>query len=257
MLKILRLKPALSMLLGLTLASSVAAQSQDAAGNQLDPQAVQRLKTSMDYLANLQQFAFDTESTIEAVMDSGQKIQFGNAISAVVKRPNKMRVSRMGELLNQVFYYNGNSLTLHNPDDGFYATLAAPDTLEAMLDFARDSLDIVAPAGDFIYSNNFEILMEGVQSGFIVGPAEITGEICDHLAFSSGATSWQIWIQRGDHPLPRKLVITSNDVLSAPQFALTLDAWDLEPDTANEMFEFEAPENDVAIEFITLDSSSN
>ncbi len=256
MVKNLRSRPVLSLMLGFVLVTPLICQAQ-AKNSELDSRAVERLKTSMDYLAELQQFAFDSESTIEAVMDSGQKIQFDNAISAVVKRPNKLRVARSGELINQVFYYDGSHLTLHNPDSGVYATLPAPDTLEAMLDFAREKLDIVAPAGDFIYSNNFEILMDGVQSGFVVGPAEIGGVVCDHLAFSAGETDWQIWIQRGAYPLPRKLVITSNDVLSAPQFTLTLNGWDLKPNTATELFEFEAPDSAVAIEFITLENTSN
>jgi len=69
----------------------------------------------------------------------------------VVERPNKLRAARTGDLVDQVFYYDGESLTLHDPHDNYYAMIAAPGTLEAMLDFAREKLDVVAPAGDLLY----------------------------------------------------------------------------------------------------------
>ncbi|HYO28597.1 MAG TPA: DUF2092 domain-containing protein, partial [Azonexus sp.] len=55
------------------------------------------------------------------------------------------------------------------PGEKYFATVPAPATLEQMLDFARTTLDIVAPAGDLLYANAFEILMDNVTSGFVVG----------------------------------------------------------------------------------------
>jgi hypothetical protein len=52
-----------------------------------------------------------------------------------------------------------------------------------MLDFARTRLDIVAPAGDMVYRNAYDILTDGVTGGVVVGKAVIEGVPCDHLAF--------------------------------------------------------------------------
>ena len=76
-----------------------------------------------------------------------------------------------------------------------------------MLDFARTTLDIVAPAGDLLYANAYEILMDNVTSGFVVGKSVIEGVRCDHLAFRGANVDWQIWIREGSKPLPCKLVI--------------------------------------------------
>ena len=160
----------------------------------VDAQARQLLEASTRYLANQKRFTVDTLSTIEVVLHSGQKIQFDHSVSLAVQRPNKLRAERIGDLIDQQFYYDGKSLTLHNPDDNYYATLPAPQTVEGMLDFARESLDIVAPAGDLIYRNASEILLEDVTSGFVVGKSVVNGVRCDHLAFSDGHTDWQIWV---------------------------------------------------------------
>lgn len=135
----------------------------------IDPQAEKLLQAATTYLANQKQFSVETRSTIEAVLTSGQKLQFDHAATHSVRRPDKLRAERHDDLVDQIFYYDGKSLTLHNPADKYYATLPAPSTLEEMLDFARESLDIVAPAGDLLYTDAFEILMKDVISGFVVG----------------------------------------------------------------------------------------
>ena len=223
----------------------------------VEPESAKLLKKATDYLASLQQFALVTDSTIEVVLGTGQKIQFDNATAITVKRPNQLHAVRLGDLVDQEFFYDGKSLTLHDIDAGFYATVEAPETLEGMLDFARDSLDIVAPAGDFVYSNAYEILMEGVQSGMWVGTSAVQGVLCDHLAFSKPGTDFQVWIAQGKQPLPMKLVITSRDLLNAPQFTVQIREWDLKPEAASDKFVFVKPDDARPIPFVILESTEN
>lgn len=225
----------------------------------LDPTAVARLQASMDYVSKLQNFSLLSTSTIEVVLEDGQKLQFDNAIKATVQRPNKFHAVRLGDLVDQEFFYDGQTLTLQDSTAGFHATVDAPDTLEGMLDFARDSLDIVAPAGDLIYSDAFEKLMDGVTSAMNLGPAYVEGQICDHLAFSAPEhqTDWQIWVQRGEKPLPCRIVITSREILNAPQFAVHIREWDLDPDSPKQLFEFNEQDSSTEIEFILVNASDS
>jgi hypothetical protein len=221
----------------------------------IDPQAEKLLLAATSFVAAQKQFSVDTRSTIEVVLATGQKLQFAHAASLSVLRPNRMRAERRGDLVDQVFLYNGKSLTLFNPKEGFYATVAAPATLEEMLDFARQSLDIVAPAGDLLYKNAFEILMQDVKSGFVVGKSAIDGVPCDHLAFRAAEVDWQIWIQEGKQPLPRKLVITSTDVVGTPQFAVVMTNWNLEPKFSDGTFTFTPPKGARKVDFLPLGPS--
>jgi len=239
-----------SVLVAAGLAGLPAAALAQAPG--IDPQAQAIVKKSTDYLAGLKQFSVDTQSTIEVVLQSGQKLQFDNGASASVQRPNKLVARRKGDLVNQVFYYNGKTLSLYNPDDKYYATVAAPDTVEAMLDYARESLDVIVPAGDLLYRNAFEILMGDVRSGFVVGKAVVAGVRCDHLAFRNADVDWQIWIQEGAKPLPRKFVITSTQVAGAPQFAVVMTSWDTAPKLAEAMFAFAPSKDAKKIDFLPL-----
>ena len=108
------------------------------------------------------------------------------------------------------------------------------------------------PAGDLISADGFDILMDGVHTAFFVGASEVAGVACDHLAFSAPGTDFQIWIQRGDRPLIRKFVITSRDVVSAPQFSILFDYWDQTPDLNEALFHFEPPEDAMVIDFMAL-----
>jgi hypothetical protein len=221
----------------------------------IDPQAEKLLRASTDFLAGLKRFSIDTRSTLEVVLVSGQKIQFDNVTRVSVQRPNKLRAERRGGWIDQVFYYDGQSFIRYHPGEKVYATIAAPGTLEEMLDFARTKLDLVAPASDLIYKNAYEILTEGATNGFIVGKGMVEGVRCDHLAFRAPHVDLQIWIQEGRRPLPRKMVITTKDVDHAPQFTVVMKQWNLAPKFTGSVFRFQPPKGVQRVEFVPVDSS--
>ena len=218
----------------------------------VDPDATRMLKRMTDYVGKLPRFSVDTAATLEVVLYSGQKIQFTSASRTALQRPDKLRSERIGDVLSQLFYYDGRYFTIYNPQDGYYATVAAPDTIDAMVDFARDKLDVVAPATDLVTLDAYERLMDGVTQGFWVGKSAIGGVRCDHLAFRSGVIDWQIWIEDGEQPLPRKLVITSLDVAQVPQFEVVMSNWSLEPATPTGFFDFTPPPGARAVEFLPV-----
>jgi hypothetical protein len=239
------------LLLGVAVAvlgsTSLAAHAQPAG---IDPEAQRLLKASTDFVASQQKFSAETRNTLEIVLLSGQKIEFNHTARVAAQRPNKLRAERSGDLVEQLFVYDGKSLTMINPGENVFAQVAAPETLEKMLDFARDTLDIVAPAGDLIYTNAYDILTDGVTDGFVVGKAVIEGVRCDHLAFRAPHVDLQIWIQDDAQPLPRKLVITTRDLVNAPQFAVTITAWELDPTFDAQTFSFAPSDGATQVDFL-------
>ena len=216
----------------------------------IHPEARRLLKASTDFLASQQRFSVETRNTLEVVLKSGQKIEFNHAARLSMQRPNKLRAERSGDLVEQLFVFDGKTLTLYNPKDKAFAQVAAPDTLEAMLEFARTKLDIVAPAGDLLDKNAYAILMDGVTDGFVVGKAVIEGVRCDHLAFRAPHVDMQIWLQEGAQPLPRRLVITTRDLPNAPQFAVTMTKWNLKPSFGAQSFSFTPPAGAKRVDFL-------
>jgi hypothetical protein len=92
--------------------------------------------------------------------------------------------------------------------------------------------------------------MQDVTSGFVVGKGVVDGVRCDHLAFRAPHVDWQIWIEEGNRPLVRKLVITTRDKLNAPQFTVVAKNWNLEPEFTAATFSFVPPQCPQRIEFV-------
>jgi hypothetical protein len=65
----------------------------------------------------------------------------------------------------------------------------------------------------------------------------IDGVPTDHFVLREGDIDWQIWIQKGEQPLPRKLVITDRSDPAAPTYSAVLD-WNLSPTFAADDFAF-------------------
>jgi hypothetical protein len=218
----------------------------------VDPQADKLLRRMSDYLAGRQQFSLKAESTLEAVLTSGQKLQYDSPATLMVSRPNKLRAHRKGDLANQEFFYDGKTLTLYNPRENLYATTAAPATLDETLDFAREKLDILAPAAELLYKNAAEKMLKEASAGFVVGQSIVAGVKCSHLAFRGAEVDWQIWIEDGDKPLPRKFMITTKQVSGAPQFTVLIRSWDVATKLSNQEFTFTPPKGAKKIEFLKL-----
>ena len=222
----------------------------------IDPQAEKLLRRMSDYLAGRQQFTLKAESTLEVVLTSGQKLQYDSPATLMVSRPNKLHAHRKGDISNQEFFYDGKTLTLYNPRENLYATTAAPATLDETLDFAREKLDVVAPAAELLYKNAAEKMLKEATSGFVVGPSVVGGVKCTHLAFRGAEVDWQIWIEDGDKPLARKFILTSKKVSGEPQFTVIIRNWDVAAKLTNQEFNFTPPKGAKKIEFLKLSAET-
>ncbi len=228
-----------------TIASEVRAQD---AG--VEPEATRILKRMTDYVGGLERFSLDAENMFDDVLESGQKIQYDFMARISIQRPNKLRAERVGDILNQLLVYDGETLTIFNREDSYYAVADAPANIDDLLVFARDQLDIVPPSSDIVFTNAFDLLTANITSGVVVGKSMIGGVKCDHLAFRSPAVDWQIWIADGEEPLPRKYVLTTMDDPAHPQYIILMSNWNVAPEADDASFRFSAPEGAKKIDFI-------
>jgi len=218
----------------------------------VDPQADTVLRAMTSYVSGLKQFSAQTETTLEVVTTDGQKIQITAPSSITVSRPDKLYAERQGDIVNQKFFYDGKSLTLYNPDTKYYASVPAPGNLDAMIEFARTKLDVIAPGTDLIDTRAYQLLMQDVTAGTYLGLAVVGGQRCHHLAFRGAEVDWQLWVREGNRPIPCKYVITSKTVAGAPQFSINIRKWDSAPKLAAAKFRFVPPAGAKTVEFLPL-----
>lgn len=221
----------------------------------VDSKAVDLLRESLNYLSKLTKFSVQAQSTYEDVLDSGHRVDFEMFSSVTVNRPNKFHAERHGELVNQIFYYDGNTLTLYNPSDKVYATEPAPGTIDDMLHFARDTYGLGAPVSDLIYNNAFSLLIQDVNFAVVIGKEMIGKVSCDHLLFSRPGVDFQIWIAEGDSPLPFKYVVTDTATPELLGFVTYMRNWEITPIVTESLFKFEPPKGTKKITFLKAEQS--
>ena len=145
-------------------------------------------------MSSLKQFSVQAQNVFEDVLDSGHRVDYDLSASVIVSRPNKLRVDRRAGPVEQIFFYDGKTLTQYRPLDKVYATEAAPGTIEGMFDFARESLGLSMPIADLLYHNAFPLLMQDVTLAMVIGTVDIGGVRCHHLLFSRPGVDFQVWV---------------------------------------------------------------
>jgi hypothetical protein len=201
-------------------------------------------------LRALKAFALRSETTTDEVLDNGQKVQFGGTVDFRVRRPNGLRVEVLSDRKQRQFFYNGKTLTLYGPTNGYYASIAAPPTIGELLQVLDQKYGLQFPLTDLFLWGTDKDGLDDIKSAIYIGPSRIGGVGCDHYVFRQADVDWQIWIERGKTPLPRKLVITTTSEPAQPQYVAVLK-WDLAPKLDDKMFTFVPPKGAQRIELAT------
>jgi len=202
------------------------------------------LRAMTDYISKQQNLSVKYDSDVEVVTPSLEKIQFSASGEVELSRPGKFRASRTGGYANLEIISDGSTIVLHDLDEKQFAEVKSEGGgFDEMVDRLRAENMIEIPGADLLLSNAFEELSAGVIEGRVIGSGVVDGTLCDHLAFRNDGTDWQIWIESGERPLPRKYVITSKTVASAPQYSLRLHDWKTGEAARAEDFKF-SPSSD-------------
>ena len=222
---------------GLTAIAEPSADVQPA----VDPQANELLRRMSDYLTLAQFFSVSAEVWQDVRLGSGQEVQAGRTIDLQVRRPNRFHTEVRSTRRNRSLNYDGKSITLLDRVQNFYGSIPAPSTLDQALDIASERFGITLPLEDIIVSDPYQSAMGKVASGILLGPVTVLGVPCDHLAFSLENVDWQIWIEEGARPVPRKIVITYKDEEGSPRYTAILSNWDFQTKLPDFLFKFEPP----------------
>lgn len=224
-------------LAGFTAMPVLAAEDKPA----VEPRADELLKRMGDYLGQAQFFSVNAEIWQDVQLSSGQRIQSGRTVELRVRRPNRLRAEIQSTRRNRELFYDGDALTLLNRAQNFYGTVRTSGSLDKVMDVASERFGIAIPLEDFIRSDPHKDLLQNVTGGVNLGPVSVLGVPCEHLAFTQTNIDWQIWIENGPKPVPRKFVITYKDEPDSPQFTAIFSNWDFETKLPDFVFKFEPP----------------
>jgi len=199
------------------------------------------LKAMSDYVGGQKTIELTFDSDIEVITPQLEKIQFTNSGEALLRRPDKLRARRVGGYADVALFFDGKAVNIYGKHVNGYARFEAPGTLDQLIEALRMGHGVALPGADLLLSNAYDVLMADVQEAKHIGRGVIDGVECEHLAFRNFDTDWQLWVEAGENPIPRKMVITSKTLNSAPQYTLRVKTWKTGVEPPKDAFSFTPP----------------
>ena len=217
-----------------------------------DDDAAKILKAMSDYMASQKSISLSFDTDIEVITSEIQKIQFASSGKLLLSRPDKLRASRTGGYADIELVFDGKTVTVLGKSLNAYAQSDAPGTIDQLVDLLRNQYGLELPGADLLVSNPYEALISDVITAKHIGQGVIDGVECEHLAFRNQDTDWQLWVETGDRPIPRKFVITSKATAAAPQYTLLIRDWKTDVELGPDAFAFQPPADAKRVDFKAL-----
>ena len=221
-------------------AGAALAQRQQAKPPAVDPAAITALTRMGDFLRKQTSLQIKAATSTDEALDSGQTVQLNAQVDLSVRRPDRLRVNRYSERKNREFFFDGKTFTMFAPRDGYYTQFPAPPNLQQLVELLARRYGIDLPLADLFYWGTDKSSVADIRSAVNIGPSTVEGAKCDHFALRQPGVDWQIWIQQGAEPLPRKMIVTNTEDPGRPQHEVVM-AWTLNPQLPEQLFVFVPP----------------
>ena len=217
-------------------------------GKTIDPAAIQALDKMGAYLRSLGSFGIDAEMSTDDVLASGQKVKQTGLVQLKVRRPDRLRVDIAADRRAQQLFYDGKTFTIYDRPANYYGSFAAPPQLTELVQTVEETYGIDLPLADLFHWGSDAKATAAITAASDLGASVIKGVTCDHYAYRQPEVDWQIWIERGTKPLPRKLVITTVTEKMQPEHEMVM-TWNLDVQLTEQTFAFVPPHGAQKIEF--------
>jgi hypothetical protein len=215
-------------------------QTNSQGNSNIDPDAMDALNKMGAYLRSLKAFQVNSEVTQDDVLDDGEIITDIRTNTLLSVGPNLLRAELKSDDKDVFLFYDGKNFTVYGKLSNYYATVPAPPTTAQLVDKVYNDYGIEIPLVDLFKWGTDESTVKRITSAMDLGPSTVQGITCEHYAFRQEGLDWQIWIQLGDYPLPRKFVIRTLTDDARPQHASNL-VWNLAPSYNEPAFAFDPP----------------
>ena len=194
-------------------------------------------KAMSDYLVGQESISLKYNANLEVVTTDLQKIGFASSGSLTLNRPDKVRMTRTGGFADVELAFDGKSLAAMGNHLNVYTKVAMSGSIDDLIDTLRFEYGMMVPAADLLSSDPFEIMLSNVTDVKDLGSGVIGGKECDHLAFRTEGTDWQIWIAQGERPYPCRFTIISKMMAQAPSYTIEVTEWNAGEEVASDDFQ--------------------
>lgn len=223
----------------------------------IDEKAVEIFKSMSGLLADQGSFHLEAYETLDVVDSAGRKRQYSAKRSLYVQRPDKMRGESSGDLGSMKAWYHRAGLTILDRSENVYMQAEVPPSIDEMLDYIADQFRLVLPLLEIASSNLYESIAPEIIAGEYLGIGLVDDLQCHHVAFTQEDIDWQIWVEEGDRPLLRKLIITYKSLPAQPQFTARIMLWEFDLMFIPEFFEAVIPDGAEEVPMLRSDAAGS
>lgn len=216
----------------------------------IDAESDEVLKAVQAYMSGLDTLLVRADIAEDSVYGDTHKLQFGGVLKIGIQRPAQFFAVYHSDFENRRMYINDGTFTVFDEDVNVFAQAAAPGSLDEVFDRLHANFGINSPGGELFGGNAYELLVKNASKVIYVGVSNVNGTDCHHIAGVLENMDWQLWVQKDGDPQLCKYVVTDRDVPLAPQFSITFTKWAANADISAAAFEFQAPADAEAIEFV-------
>ena len=207
----------------------------------IEPRVQELMRRMSDRLGQVSALALEAEEVYDDVPADRPRTQLTSVRRVAMRRPDRLVSDAAGDASNRALWYDGRTASSLDREQNVWTSGAVPPTVDGALDWVFDQTGTVIPLADFLYANVYDRMMGQVQRGVYLGVHEAAGVPCHHLSFEQATIDWQIWIDAGPEPLPRKLVIAYKTEDEVPQYSVTIRKWNVKADLPEALFRFVPP----------------
>jgi hypothetical protein len=204
----------------------------------LEPGAVEALTAMSKAVSAQQTFALNTRFQVDIPLEGDQSVAVAGTAKYLVRRPDRFKLELTSDLGERSFLFDGTSFYILSGSDKVYGQLDdVGATIKDVLETVAYHADVELPLADLFDAGTADALEHVVTGGFLVGAAEVDGQPTDHWAFNTADKNFQVWIAKGDNPLPLRLLIENTAEPARPRMEILLD-WQPDPVIAATDFDF-------------------
>ena len=232
-------------------AAPAATQGASAPAIQLvkDPRALAALKAMSDRLGTAKSFTVRAENTVPMLGPNLQWISLVGTARVALERPSGLFIARGGDQPPLEIYYDGKTLSLHEPTEKLYAEVPAPATIDATLTGSFGPALAGFPYLAVLLSDPYAALTKDLGGALYVGHSTLDGVKTEHLALRSPGVDWEIWIGAEDR-LPRLVQAKYLDLGKAPTITTQFHDWKLDAQIPAATFKLEKAATARQIEYV-------
>jgi hypothetical protein len=208
----------------------------------LEPDVADALRRMGTALAAAPAFTVRMRAQREGRLPNDQVVLLGATSEVLARRPDRLAARVGSDLGSFSLWYDGTAVTVWNPTQNVYAATPATGTLEQTVAWLEDRLGLEIPIRPLLAADPYAVLVEdGRTTGVHVGRSVVGDVAVDHYALRNPSADWEIWIEAGPRPLPRRVSVVERGDRGPSRVTIEFEDWNLAPRLPDRAFAFVRP----------------